>query len=159
MNAILLCERGDAEAENAVIRTALAILRKRLERPAPPVRRLGDLGDYLSLTLAAETQRVLCAAWLNRRREVLWCGPLFRGDVNWCTTYPRELVREALNHNAAMAVLAISDPADPSRPDDPTVGQFGAMRDALALIGIPVVDSLVITPTKRISLVDMDLMR
>ncbi|MQA40603.1 JAB domain-containing protein [Rugamonas aquatica] len=154
MIAMQVCERGEAASESAVISNALDILRRRVVRPASAVLRVDELGDYLHLMLAAETRRVVCVAWLNRRRQVLWCGPLFHGDVDHCSVYPREVVREALRHNATQAVLAFSEPTDPEQPDAAAVAQFAAVRDALGLLGIVVLDCLMITSSKRVSLVD-----
>jgi len=55
--------------------------------------------------LARPAVRGFACLLLDNRRRVLAFEELFRGTLNGTVVYPREVVRRALAHNAAAAIL------------------------------------------------------
>jgi DNA repair protein RadC len=75
---------------------------------------------------------------------VLGVEELFRGTLTQTSVYPREVVKRALAHNAASVILAHNHPsgvAEPSRSDEALTA---ALRQALALVDVRVLDHFVI---------------
>lgn len=63
---------------------------------------------------------------------------LFRGTIDSATVHPREVVKEALKHNAAKVILAHVHPsggAEPSKADEYITDR---VKQALALVDIKV---------------------
>ncbi|MEI4908367.1 JAB domain-containing protein, partial [Klebsiella pneumoniae] len=79
--------------------------------------------------------------------RVLAVEELSRGTLTEVRVYTRELIKSALQHNAASVILAHNHPSgetEPSRADrDLTV----TLSKALSLVDIRLVDHLVVTTT------------
>ncbi|MGB0712301.1 MAG: JAB domain-containing protein, partial [Gammaproteobacteria bacterium] len=70
------------------------------------------------------------------------------------SVHPREVVRRAMDHNAAALILAHNHPsgvAEPSRSDEAITRR---LRDALALVDVRVLDHLVIGDGEWVSLAE-----
>jgi DNA repair protein RadC len=83
---------------------------------------------------------------------------LFRGTIDGAAVHPREVVREALAHNAAAVVLAHNHPsgvAEPSQADELITHR---LREALALVEIRVLDHLIVSAGGCTSLAERGLL-
>ena len=72
------------------------------------------------------------------------CVESFRGTLTQTSVYPREIVKAALAANAAAVIFAHNHPsgvAEPSRSDEALTQ---AMKQALALVDVKVLDHFVI---------------
>ena len=100
--------------------------------------------DYLRLTLQARPHEVFAVVFLDAQNRLLAMEELFRGTLTQTSVFPREVVKRALAHNAAAVILAHNHPsgvAEPSRADDVLTN---ALRQALALVDVKVLDHFVI---------------
>jgi DNA repair protein RadC len=103
--------------------------------------------DWLRLQLAALPHEVFCALWLDNRNRLIAFEELFRGTLTQTSVYPREIVKQALAHNAAAAVFAHNHPsgvAEPSRADELLTQ---SLKEALALVDVKVLDHFVVAGT------------
>ena len=69
---------------------------------------------------------------------------MFHGTLAQTSVYPREVVKRALAHQAAAVILAHNHPsgvAEPSRADEYLTQ---ALKNALALVDVRVLDHLVV---------------
>jgi DNA repair protein RadC len=120
----------------------------------------------ISLNSPAETRRFLAAQLRDRPYEVFCClhldnrhrliafEELFRGTIDGASVHPREVLRQALGHNAAAVILAHNHPsgvAEPSRADELITVR---LRDALALVDIRVLDHLIVAGPDTVSLAE-----
>src|SRR6202035_4790367 len=62
--------------------------------------------DFLALRLGAREFESFCAIFLDNRHRVIEFVELFRGTIDSASVYPREVVKEALQRNAAAVVFA-----------------------------------------------------
>lgn len=130
--------------ERAAIIRALAILKRRLDRKTPALDSSSMVRDFLTLRLAGERVEVFCAVWLDAQSRVIKFEDLFRGTVTQTSVYPREVVYAALQCNAASVIFAHNHPsgvAEPSRADEVLTQ---ALKRALELIDVRVLDHFVI---------------
>lgn len=100
--------------------------------------------DWLRLQLAALPHEVFCALWLDCQNRLIVFEEVFRGTLAQTSVYPRELVKRALSCNAAAVVFAHNHPsgiAEPSRADESLTQ---ALKQALALVDVKVLDHFVI---------------
>jgi DNA repair protein RadC len=89
---------------------------------------------------------------------VIDCQDLFRGTVDGASVHPREVVKEALQRNAAACILAHNHPsgvAEPSAADELITQK---VRDALALVDIRVVDHVVVAAGGSVSFAERGLL-
>jgi DNA repair protein RadC len=100
--------------------------------------------DYLRLRLQDRPHEVFVGVFLDAQNRVLAVEELFRGTLTQTSVYPREVVKRALAHNAAALIFAHNHPsgvAEPSRSDEALTS---ALRQALALVDVKVLDHFVI---------------
>jgi len=89
---------------------------------------------------------------------VITIEELFRGTLTQTSVYPREVVKRALHHNAGAVILAHNHPsgvAEP-RPADETLTQ--ALRQALALVDIRVLDHFIVAGSAVLSFAERGLL-
>jgi len=100
--------------------------------------------DFLRLKLQDRPHEVFVAVFLDAQNRVLAVEELFRGTLTQTSVYPREVVKRALHFNAAALIFAHNHPsgiAEPSRSDEALTQ---ALKQALALVDVKVLDHFVI---------------
>ena len=108
--------------------------------------------DYLRLQLGSREYEVFMAVFLDTQNRVIATEELFRGSLKETSVYPREVVKRALAHNAASLIFAHNHPsgvAEPSRADE-AITQ--ALKQALALIDVRVLDHFIVAAGGGVSL-------
>lgn len=106
--------------EQRTIRRALNLLAKQLREPGVAFTSTHVTRDWLCLHLTGLEREVFIVLWLDNQNRLLAQETLFTGTINSTTVHPRELVKSAMKHNAASAVLAHNHPsqlAEPSQTD------------------------------------------
>ncbi|HEX6008037.1 MAG TPA: DNA repair protein RadC [Burkholderiales bacterium] len=127
----------------AVLEMARRSLREQLARSTV----LGSpqaVRDYLRLKLQDRPHEVFVGVFLDAQNRVLAVEELFRGTLTQTSVYPREVVKRALHHNAGALIFAHNHPsgvAEPSRADEALTH---ALKQALALVDVRVLDHFVI---------------
>lgn len=128
-------------------RQALALrIRKGTELTSPQKTR-----DYLMTRLATREFETFCLIYLDNRHRLIACEDLFRGTIDGASVHPREVVKEALRHNAAAVILAHNHPsgvAEPSHADELITRR---LREALQLVDIRVLDHLIVAGNETVS--------
>ncbi len=100
--------------------------------------------DFLVARLRDRDHEVFCCLFLDTRHRLICFEELFRGTVDGASVHPREVVKQALAHNATAVILAHNHPsgvAEPSQADELITTR---LRDALALVDIRVLDHLIV---------------
>lgn len=113
--------------------------------------------DYLRLQLGAREYEVFIAVFLDTQNRVIAIEELFRGSLKETSVYPREVVKRALAHNAAALIFAHNHPsgvAEPSRADE-AITQ--ALKQALALVDVRVLDHFIVAAGGGVSLAERGL--
>jgi DNA repair protein RadC len=152
--ALFVCEPGTGALRAAtggeILAAARCALARRLRRGAA-LESPRAAHDYLMLRLGAREHEVFCVVWLDNRHRVIECQELFRGTLDGATVHPREVVKEALAHNAAACLLAHNHPsgvAEPSQADELITQR---LKEALAMVDIRVLDHLVVAGSEVVS--------
>jgi DNA repair protein RadC len=135
-------------------RQALALrIRKGTELTSPQRTR-----DYLMTRLATREYETFCVIYLDNRHRLIACEDLFRGTIDGASVHPREVVKEALRHNAAAVILAHNHPsgvAEPSHPDELITRR---LREALQLVDIRVLDHLIVAGSETVSFAELGML-
>ena len=98
----------------------------------------------LRLRLAAREHEVFLVLFLDTRHRLIAAEEMFRGTIDGASIHPREVVKTALQHNAAALILAHNHPSGVSDPSlaDKRITQ--RLKEALSLIDVRVLDHFVV---------------
>jgi DNA repair protein RadC len=107
--------------------------------------------DFLRLTLRAREQEVFFCVFLDAQHRVIAGEELFRGTLTQTSVYPREVVRRALQHNAAATILAHNHPSGAAEASQADRALTRTLCDALRLVDIKVLDHFIVARTQIVS--------
>ena len=116
------------------------------------------VGDYLRLFLGGQEYESFVALWLDAQNRLIAGIELFRGTTTQTSVYPREVVKGGLKHNACAVILAHNHPsgvAEPSRADELLTQ---ALKQALALVDVRVLDHFVVAGADTVSFAECGLL-
>lgn len=100
--------------------------------------------EYLFTKLAGLEHEVFLLILLDNQHRIIEAVEISRGTIDKASIYPREVVKTALQYNAAAMMLAHNHPsgmAEPSRADRQITERLQA---ALGLVDIRVLDHFVV---------------
>jgi len=100
--------------------------------------------QYLQLMLASRTYESFVVLFVDVRNRLIASEELFRGSLTHTSVYPREVVKAALAHNAASVILAHNHPSGSPEPSAADRSLTQALKQALALVDIRVLDHFVV---------------
>ena len=99
---------------------------------------------YLKATLAARDHEIFVVIYLDNAHRVIEIEELFRGTLTQTSVYPREVVKGALARNAAAVILAHNHPSGIPEPSHADEAITQALKQALALVDIRVLDHIIV---------------
>jgi DNA repair protein RadC len=99
---------------------------------------------YLKMRLRAYPYEVFAALFLDNRHRVLEYQELFRGTIDGASVHPREVVRAAMDCNAAAAIFAHNHPSGVAEPSQADIYITERLRNALDMIDVRVLDHIII---------------
>jgi len=118
----------------------------------------GAVRDYLRLTLRGIEHEVFVSIYLDAQNRVLAPVEVFRGTLTQTSVYPREIVKEALRHNAAGVIFAHNHPSGVAEPSHADEALTRALRTALALVDVRVLDHFVVAGNTTTSFAERGLL-
>jgi DNA repair protein RadC len=113
--------------------------------------------DFLRLKLRDLPHEVFVGLYLDAQNRVIGDEELFRGTLTQTSVYPREVVKSALARNAAGMILAHNHPSGVAEPSHADEALTRALRQALALVDVRVLDHFVIAGNAAISFAERGL--
>ena len=126
---------------------AQVIGRQAIESPA-------EVRSYLRLKLAGLEHEAFGVLWLDAQHRVMSCEELFTGTLTQTSVYPREVVKRALQVNAAAVILYHNHPSgipEPSAADEKLTQQ---LKTACALVDVRVLDHIIVAAGGTVSLAE-----
>lgn len=158
--ADLAAVKGLGPAKRAEIAAVLEIARRSLltELARRPVFDTPDaVKQYLRLKLTGLGHEVFAVMFLDSQHRLIALEEMFRGTLSQTSVYPREIVKRGLDLGAAAVILAHNHPsgvAEPSRADEQLTD---ALKTALALVDMRVLDHMVVGHGEVVSLAERGL--
>lgn len=141
----------------AVMELARRTLAQQLET-APLFDSPATVKDYVRMQLGELPHEVFAVLFLDAQHRLIALEEMFRGTLAQTSVYPREVVRRALERHAAAVVLAHNHPsglAEPSRADEMLTQ---ALKSALQLVDVRVLDHLVVARSGVVSFAERGLL-
>ncbi len=99
---------------------------------------------YLKLKLGSHDREVFAAMLLDNKHQLIRFEELFFGTIDAASVYPREVVKAALNANAAAVIFAHNHPSGDAEPSSADRRITTRLSDALSLIDVRVLDHIVV---------------
>jgi DNA repair protein RadC len=69
---------------------------------------------------------------------------MFHGTIDGASVYPREVVKEALRHNAAAVIVSHNHPSGNPEPSGADKALTQRLKEALALVDVRVLDHVIV---------------
>ena len=140
----VICELKLAEA--AAHRMARA---KVLHRPV--VSSWEALIDYCHTTMAHREVEQFRILFLDRKNTVIADVEQARGTVDHVPVYPREVVKQALDHNASALILVHNHPSGDPTPSRADIDMTARIEAAAQTLDIVVHDHIVVGRSRELS--------
>ena len=81
---------------------------------------------------------------LDTQHRLIAFDELFRGTIDCASVYPREVIKHAIEHNAAAVILVHNHPSGDPEPSDADRRITQRLKEALGLVDIRVLDHIVV---------------
>ncbi len=156
------CEiHGMGQAKFVQLQAVLEMSRRALQEEV----RSGDalnspraVKEYLQLLLRGRQQEVFAALFLDAQHRVIASEELFHGTLTQTSVYPREVVKRALHHNAAAVIFAHNHPSGVAEPSQSDQLLTDALKQALALVDVRVLDHFIVAGVGCLSFAEKGLL-
>ncbi|MCB2262151.1 MAG: DNA repair protein RadC [Candidatus Thiosymbion ectosymbiont of Robbea hypermnestra] len=153
--------KGVGKAKYAQLQAVLALSRRYLEEEikgrdlltSPEATRA-----YLKTRLYHQAREVFACVFLDNRHHVIRCEELFQGTIDGASVHPREVVRRALELQAAAVIFAHNHPSGDTEPSQSDLRITQRLKDALALVDVRVLDHFIIGEGSTASLAERGLL-
>lgn len=140
-----------SEADILLMARQLAHLRLRRGRALTSPK---EVFSHLQALLADYEHEVFALLLLDNRHRIIVFHELFRGTLDGANVYPREVVKTALEHNAAATVLVHNHPSGDPKPSQADITLTRKLQEALNLVGVRTLDHIVVGHEGCVSLAE-----
>lgn len=117
-----------------------------------------DTRQFLQARLRGYASEVFSCLFLDNRNRLIAFEELFRGTIDAASVYPREVVRQALERNAAALIVAHNHPSGVAEPSHADAQLTRRLQEALGLVDIRLLDHFVVGDGEVVSLAERGLM-
>ena len=157
----LLRETGLGPGRIARMQAALALLDRQalagLE-DGPLLSCTTSVRRFLRIKLARMRREVFACLFLDNRHRLIRYEVLFLGTVDRASVHPREILRRALELNAAALILAHNHPSGIAEPSACDVALTREVSELLSQIDVRVLDHLVVGRGGEVSFAERGLL-
>ncbi len=139
--------RGIGSAKAAILAAARECSTRALKEKIAAGRQLRNSSDserFLLARLRDRRYETFCCLFLDCRNRVLAFEEVFHGTLDSAMVYPREIVRRAMERNAAAVILAHNHPSGVAEPSQADHLITQRIRKALELIDVRVLDHFIV---------------
>jgi DNA repair protein RadC len=139
--------RGIGPAKTAQLQALTEIARRALaeqSRELPTLDRPEIVEDYLKLMIGTRPYEVFACLFLDARLRLIQSEESARGSLSQATVYPREIVKRALELNAAALIVAHNHPSGATQPSASDLAMTRTLKNALRLMEIKLLDHFIV---------------
>ena len=111
--------------------------------------------SHLQTLLQYHEYEVFALLLLDSKHRVIAVREIFRGTLDAASVYPREVVKIALEHNAAAAILVHNHPSGAPEPSQSDLTLSTTLKNALDMVGTRILDHVVMGRAGSVSLAEM----
>lgn len=156
----LVPELADKTKEDdKVILSALNILYRRMKKAKGPTFTNPDaIKTYLKLKTGGYEHEVFSVAYLDSQNSLIAFEEIFRGTLTQVSVYPREVVKQAIHHNAAGVILSHNHPSGTTQPSRADEALTQTLKSVLAMVDVRVLDHIIVTAEDAFSFAERGLL-
>lgn len=110
---------------------------------------------YFQGKLAGLEREVFAAVFLDTRHRLIAFAELFHGTVDGAEVHPREVVRQALLHNAAAVIVAHNHPSGDVEPSAADRAVTLRLKQALALVDVRLLDHVIVGGPSSLAMAEL----
>ena len=100
--------------------------------------------DWLQLRIAQLPHEVFMAIWLDSGNQLIAVDEMFRGTLTQTSVHPREIVKQALAHNAAALIVAHNHPSGRPQPSSSDIELTRMLKLSLGMVDVRLLDHFII---------------
>lgn len=130
-------------SDKEIIKAAKALLAGRMSG----INVFTDVGivrDYLITQYSEYKHEVFICLFCDTQHRLIANEVMFRGTIDGASVYPREIVRRAIELNAAAVILSHNHPSGSLSPSQADKLITRRLIDSLSLIDVRVLDHLIV---------------
>ena len=157
----LLREAGLGPGRIARMQAALALLDRQALAgldDGPLLSCTSSVRRFLRIKLARMRREVFACLFLDNRHRLIRYEVMFLGTVDRASVHPREILRRALELNAAALILAHNHPSGVAEPSSSDVTLTREVSELLHQIEVRVLDHLVVGRGAEVSFAERGLL-
>lgn len=144
--------------EDEIIGLALSLLRERCEKRGKLIESPEDARKLCVLYAAGRQREVFTALFLDTRHRLLAAETMFLGTIDSATVHPREVVKRALELNAAAVIFTHNHPSGSPEPSSADQVITRRLVEACKLVDVRVLDHIVVGGADTVSMAERGLM-
>ena len=107
--------------------------------------------DYLCLKLGSLKKEVFLVLFLDAQNRLIISEEMFSGTLTQTSVYPREVLKRAMQHNAASVIFAHNHPAGVAKQSQADERITEQLKIALALVDVVVLDHFIVAGNETMS--------
>ncbi|MBT4160425.1 MAG: DNA repair protein RadC [Gammaproteobacteria bacterium] len=153
--------RGVGVAKYAQLISALEMSRRYLRSGIERGESISDPSitrQFLQLKLRHCAREIFACLFLDNQHRLIRYEEMFYGTIDGASVHPREVIRRALELNAAAIIFAHNHPSGVAEPSHADKRITERLSSALALVDIRVLDHLVVGDTEVVSFAELGLL-
>lgn len=131
------------QTERNTIQAAISIIESKA-RTTDAITSAEAAKSLCMLNLAHLESEVFAVLFVDSQNKLISFEKMFNGTISACSVYPREVVKKALELNAAAVLLSHNHPSGEPSPSTADHAITRTLSDALALIDVRVLDHIVV---------------
>ncbi|QEP44006.1 JAB domain-containing protein [Ectothiorhodospiraceae bacterium BW-2] len=113
--------------------------------------------QYLTHRLRSSQQEQFLVLFLDNHHRLLADEVMFKGTINQAAVYPREVVKRALERNAAALILAHNHPSGIADPSQADIDLTHRLNSVLSVVEVRVLDHFIVGDGEVVSMAERGL--
>ncbi len=126
-----------------IISEALSVLDGKIKRQGN-IGSTEDAKALVALRLGSLRHEVFAVIFLDSQNRIIDYREMFRGTLTQASVYPREIVRESLELNAAALIVAHNHPSGVTAPSAADQSLTRVIKSTMALVDVRLLDHLIV---------------
>jgi DNA repair protein RadC len=140
--------------QQKLIQRALRVMESSAPSFTEYFQQCNHVKSYFRLRLGGHECEYFSVAFLDNQHRLLHVEDMFRGTINSASIHIREVVKDAIKHNAAAVILSHNHPSGECKPSQADIRITKLLREALALVDVVVLDHIVVCANDAYSFVE-----
>ena len=144
---------GLGESRALRIAAALELGRRSSSRPPPrgPLRASSDVARWFTPKIGSLEHEEMWVISLDGRNSIRGTRKVAQGGLHGCSIASRDVLRLGLADAAAAVILVHNHPSGEAMPSQEDIAMTCKVRDAAAIVGVPLLDHVIVTSEGRYS--------